>query len=259
MEDNWHYAIAGQGARGPVSKYDLGRILHARALHAGNGGSDFLVWRPGMSDWARPENVAALRDSFPSPPPIQEAAWAANPTPAETAASSNKNTDGGPYPSSVTHPWRRYFARIWDIYVFVFVLAFFVGILFPSVFAAQQSKADQKLQEWLFQIMGLFAFVPFEAFCLHIFGNTMGKALYGIRISTRSGDNLSLSAALKRSFLVLMRGLGFGIPLVSLVTLANAHTALQRDGISSWDRGLCCIIHHRPISYFRIFVLIVTW
>jgi hypothetical protein len=52
--------------------------------------------------------------------------------------------------------------------------------------------------EWIYQIAGFIAYAPFEAFCLHIFGNTLGKALYGIRVSALSDGNMSLPAAFKR-------------------------------------------------------------
>jgi hypothetical protein len=54
MDDNWHYATAGTGARGPISKSDLGHVLRTEPFA--------WVWCPGMTDWAQAADVPALRD-----------------------------------------------------------------------------------------------------------------------------------------------------------------------------------------------------
>jgi len=54
MDDNWHYATAGTGATGPISKSDLGHVLRTEPFA--------WVWCPGMTDWAQAADVPALRD-----------------------------------------------------------------------------------------------------------------------------------------------------------------------------------------------------
>jgi hypothetical protein len=245
MEDNWHYAIAGEDARGPISTYELGHIL------AGTDASRLLVWRPGMPDWAAPGDVPALK-GFLHPSAGDSRPGLSGPgTTAEGATEA-------PWPSAVTHPWRRYFARILDTTCFVVVFFLFIGILFPSLFAPP-AKGTERLMDLFFQVIGFIAYAPFEAFCMHIFGNTMGKALYGIRVTTRTDDDMSLPAALNRSFRVLVQGIGLGIPIISLVTLLTSYNTLRQEGVTSWDRRLDCIITHRPFSYLRIVMLTVTW
>jgi uncharacterized RDD family membrane protein YckC len=231
MEDDWHYAVTGDGARGPISKHELGRIL----ADLGTGTSSLLVWRPGMSNWAPPGDVPALRE-FLQP-----------------------RVDGEPWPASVTHPWRRYFARILDTTFFVVVFFLFIGILFPSLFDSPPAKGAERAMEWLYQIAGFVAYAPFEAFCMHIFGNTVGKALYGIRVSAPTGGNMGLAVASKRSFHVLVRGIGLGIPVVCLITLLTSYNTLRHDGVTSWDRQLGCVVTHHPLSHLRIFMLTAAW
>ena len=48
------------------------------------------------------------------------------------------------------------------------------------------------------------------------FGATAGKALLRVKVTNPDGRNLSYPQALSRSFNVWLRGLGIGIPLVSL-------------------------------------------
>jgi hypothetical protein len=54
VDDNWHYATAGTGTRGPISKSDLGHVLRTEPFA--------WVWCPGMTDWAQAADVPALRD-----------------------------------------------------------------------------------------------------------------------------------------------------------------------------------------------------
>jgi hypothetical protein len=58
---------------------------------------------------------------------------------------------------------------------------------------------------------------------------------------------------------VLVRGLGLGIPIVSLVTLVNAYSTLRHDGVASWDQDLGCTVTHRSFTFVRIFMLTVMW
>src|SRR5262249_42232269 len=136
------------------------------------------------------------------------------------------------YNSSLLHPWRRYFARTIDICIFA-IIASVLPALFPEM------EGDKPLRAFVLNFfISLVIYIVLEAVCLNVFGTTVGKSLYGIRVTTKTGERLRFFTALERSFLVWMRGLGLGIPLVSLITLIHAHTSLSENGQSSWDRDL---------------------
>src|SRR5947209_13453119 len=59
---DWYHARGGQHV-GPVS---LGEL--AQRLHAGEVGSDDLVWREGMPDWQPARTVSELAGALPAGP-----------------------------------------------------------------------------------------------------------------------------------------------------------------------------------------------
>src|SRR5262249_35958050 len=155
------------------------------------------------------------------------------------------------------HPWRRYFARMIDMYLFAVPFFFFIGMLFPELFSPGSSTSRQT--EYLYSLMAIAAYVIFETICLNVFGNTLGKVLYGIRIKTDEDRGIAFSVALKRSLAVWFRGLGCGIPIFALVTTIVAYRTLKRDGQTSWDRDFKCTVFHDELSVFRWIVIGVAW
>ena len=91
------------------------------------------------------------------------------------------------------------------------------------------------------EVFGLFmvtvlVWILIEALQLALFQTTLGKYMLKIRIAKKSGDRISFTEALKRSFHIWWRGLGTGFPLLALITLPVALTRLVFKGESSWDR-----------------------
>jgi hypothetical protein len=161
--------------------------------------------------------------------------------------------------SLAVHPWRRYFARFWDIYFFGIIFFFVLGFVFPNLFDTGESKASDRTAEQLWGMLVVLAYVPFEALCTNVFGTTLGKALYGIRVGTETNEPLTLSTAIKRSLAVWVRGWGLGIPIVALFTLVVAYRNLKKDGRTTWDRDFSCKVSHDSLSGARWFLIAIVW
>src|SRR5262249_27836304 len=153
------------------------------------------------------------------------------------------------------YPWRRFFARMFDLYTFFIAFFIFLGIAFPELFL---EAGDSKGRDLLYTIIGVGAFAVFEGFCVSIFGSTPGKSLFGMRVRTSDDGKLGLSDSFKRSFLVWIKGLGLGIPIVGLITLIVGYTTLTGQGQASWDRDLGCRVVTRPLSTIRWIVVVVA-
>lgn len=172
---------------------------------------------------------------------------------------ATKPVQGAP---SNLHPWRRFFARMIDLYFFVllvFLFFFFLEIMWPELFAVEQSRTDARGKDFLYGLAVIAAYSIFEAFCLNVFGGTFGKSLYGIRVAPKAGDRIIFSVALQRSLAVWIRGLGLGIPIVAVVTLLVAYRTLMKNGQTSWDRNFNCVVVHRKLSIARWFVVAIAW
>jgi RDD family/GYF domain 2 len=246
MDDNWYCAEAADRSSGPMTIEELGRILRTKTNSV-----DFWVWCPGMPDWGRAGEQFALRRYF-QPPPI---------TPHSRSPASGQlviDRDDRPILAkeevSSLHPWRRYFARWFDLYIFYLFFFFFLGITFPRMFEGYDKSLDA-----LFAIFGMAAYAVFEGFCLNVFGTSLGKRLYGIKLTRADKDGFILSVAFKRSFAVWVRGLGIGIPIVAIITSIVAYRTLKREKQTSWDRDFQCITTHSELSALRWISIVAVW
>ena len=150
---------------------------------------------------------------------------------------------------SQTRPWLRWAARIFDFFLFstlMGILIGFMGLIYPSALNIPDGALEYLL---------MFAYVFVEPIMLCSWGTTPGKALFKIRLRRQNGKKLYYSQALSRSFSVWVRGLGLGIPLVSLFTLLNSYNSLTKEGITSWDRGGNFSVSHQVLGPLRTIVI----
>lgn len=92
----------------------------------------------------------------------------------------------------------------------------------------------------------IFALFPFvEAVMLHLFGTTPGKAILALSVTTKEGMRPDFGRLVSRGYLCWFYGLGMGIPLVNLCTIARSRRHLEKNGISGWDarNGLLLVPH----------------
>ena len=128
-------------------------------------------------------------------------------------------------------PWVRFWARLLDIADFSLFVALGLHVAKPLV--ALPGVAERSA---ITGLMLLLAWVLFEAMLLVTWGTTPGKWLLRIKIERRDGATVDFSDALRRSFAVWLRGLGCGLPLISLFTMVIAWDRLRENGQTSWDR-----------------------
>jgi uncharacterized RDD family membrane protein YckC len=131
-------------------------------------------------------------------------------------------------------PWKRYFARYFDIYLIATLCGIPLGLLWPSLVVAD-GPLSGRVGELLLGLILLPFVMVIDALFIVWFGNTPGKAIAGLRIVANDGERLRLGRLLKRNFVVYVAGLGLGIPLVSLGTLLNSHTGAKREQDLAWE------------------------
>lgn len=176
--------------------------------------------------------------------------------PVASMADSAPATNGGDLESPAApgrtsaHPWRRWVARITDYYLAAVVFGIATAFV-PSIASLWDNTALASMA-----IVALF--LPVEAWLLSTFGTTAGKALLGIGISA-SSVRPSFSQSLKRAWNVYVRGMGLGVPLVNLFTMAYQHGKVTRLGSASYDRGSELHISHAGVTPLRIVILVFLW
>lgn len=132
--------------------------------------------------------------------------------------------------SQVFHPWRRYFARVLDMSMYTILWSAFIAFAF-HVNLATRSNIGNFLDFFVAIAMMLFL----EPLCLHLFGTTPGKAIFGLRIETHDGRLLSYSEGLERTWSVIGVGMGYNIPIYTLVRLWKSYSLCIENEAQPWD------------------------
>lgn len=145
-------------------------------------------------------------------------------------------------------PWVRFWARMLDVLSFSLIFGLILGLIAPQVLVKPNDAA--------LGIFAFFAWIFVEAVMLSTFQTTIGKWLFKTNISLNSGASISFSDAISRSFKVWWRGLGAGLPIVSLITMNVAHGRLTRNGRTSWDEDTCFSVTHERIGILRVLAAI---
>lgn len=142
-------------------------------------------------------------------------------------------------------PWRRYFARLFDITLLGFITWMLIGYTWYSLAPLQADSLFSNLNPIVDIILTTLLGCLVSGIVLGGFGTTLGKAIFGIRIRTIRGQRLSISDAIARDMSVYFRGLGLGIPIVSLVTMISAYSKLKKNQQMSWDEGLFTVYYRK--------------
>ncbi len=267
MGARWYYLDREQKVCGPLSLDGL-----IGALRGVRPDGDALVWTEGMERWApareRDELRTMLCEVAPSEPPAPPAGGGAY----ENPPTPRRDCDGGqrgiePSPASVaearaapeagkckTHPWRRFFARQLDLVVNYSVWTLLADLLAPD--SALVWLLNMTWYKLFFAVILLF---PVEAGQLRLFGSTLGKRLYAIRIEGAEGRSLNLRRAIRRSWDVVVLGFLLGIPFLQWLTISVSYLRLKRRGVTMWDQMGGFVVRHDPIGWGRVLGITAVW
>ncbi|MBN8510306.1 MAG: RDD family protein [Burkholderiales bacterium] len=208
MQEEWWYSI-GDARKGPVSLLALRQLLLEGTVAHGT-----LVWKEGLADWTPISGVPDLQQVVRAVPPDL-------PRP-----STREQLIALP----LAGPWRRFFARLVDLWVIAlptsFAAAFALARYSPAFSLWIQRPGSEYAFGWLLLPLILLVEVGIVA----MFGTTLGKALLGVTVTTVGAQKLTAVQYLKRQVGVYWFGLGTGFPLVSLFTMARQHGRLKKGG-----------------------------
>lgn len=234
MAEWWHQK---GGARvGPLNKDQLRESLIGGAITPAT-----LVWTEGMAKWTPLGEVDALQDVCHAvPPPL--------PTPEVSAVLSD----------TLASPWRRFFARIFDVWWELLTVSFAISWVLSTTSSAFVAWTQDPVSSQLFTIACLPVAMLLDAVVYRAFGNTPGKALLKVKVRTIRGETLAFGAYVRRNFGLWVKGLALGIPFVNLFTMAAQHSRIKRHEPTSYDEGADYRVCSRPIgaaSYIAFAVL----
>src|SRR6185437_11435312 len=232
------YVRRGEHEIGPVGE-DALRAL----VGTGQITPDTPLWHEGLSGWTGAlelPGVLGPRIAAPvgpravdSPTPGLQPSLAFAPE-SSAATASSSSVDAAPFEPAT--PWRRYWARLIDLTVSMFLVAVMTGAIRPSLIGQLNAAVGAK---WVVLLLLLPVALVLDAGIYQALGNTPGKAIAGIKALTQDGRRmLSAPVYLGRNFGVYFFGIGLGLPLVNLFTLIYGYRRAAAGEMSTWDR-LC--------------------
>ncbi len=148
-------------------------------------------------------------------------------------------------------PWARFLARSIDLGV-VTVSVLGVGVTMAMTLPISESAGRASL--WLVGAMlfGL-ALLGYEAVALSLFGTTIGKAAFGLRISAEDGGLLELKSAYRRAFWAWASGNAcyFFFPAATAFFWWRGYKVLTTTGSTSWDDKIGSVVTQAKIGSLR--------
>lgn len=142
----------------------------------------------------------------------------------------------------VFYPWRRFFARTLDSFLYEIILAAFL-VFVLNINISNRSNWGSILDSFIVILMMLFL----EPLWLKLFRTTPGKAIFGLYIENLDGRNLSYSEGLARMWEVIAIGLGYNIPIYNIVRQVKSYRKCVDREIQPWDENLSYTIRDTKI------------
>ena len=130
-------------------------------------------------------------------------------------------------------PWRRYFARIFDLGIAELIIYAILCLCFDV-----NVRQIPSLVDWVLGFLGWALLLPLEALCISRFGTTPGKAIMGISVTDAYERPLSFGDAAMRTWELFGRGYGYQIPIYSLYRCWKSYKEVKNGEELEWDQGL---------------------
>lgn len=160
-----------------------------------------------------------------------------------------------PLPAEFTVPstampagaWRRWFARIVDIAL--------MGAAWGITGMASRSGIEN---EYATSLVTGILLVPIAAGFLMEWGRTPGKAFMRLRVVDGSGRSPDFRTALKREVGVLVKGLAFFLPLISLFTVIRQYNRHREGLVASYEPSGVQVVGDERLTRVRIALAWIT-
>lgn len=152
----------------------------------------------------------------------------------------------------VFYPWRRYFARTLDIFLYNTFWSAILGLIF-HVNLTTRSNFGRLIDLIIVTAIMLFL----EPILLHLFGTTLGKMIFGLRIESSDGKRLSYGEGFERTWGIIGAGFGYNIPIYNLIRLWRSYNLCKENEIQPWDEYIAYTI--KDTKAYRSVVFVGTY
>ena len=151
----------------------------------------------------------------------------------------------------VQAPWRRFFARTFDFFLYTSLLNLILVLLGVNISGAGTGLSV------LTTVVGLLFMFLLEPVFLSRWGTTPGKAILGLFVTDHDGGRLTYGEAYQRTQLVLVQGMGLCIPIYEWVRNYKCYTAVQDGKVLDWENDSLLVLKDtklwRPILLVAVY------
>ena len=186
-------------------------------------GAQLICSDCGMEDFHVVQTVA---------PPPRRPTYTPLVPPSAPSNPSPRSADDDPNDSTFVSPWARWAARTLDLAVSTIFGFIVVGIFLAIIGCDIENISDAGAM-----IMGIPAGLLLDALCYQIFGWTLGKWLFAVKVRHHDGFRLTFGEYFKRNCWMTIKGLGLCIPIVTLITEVVQYNRLRAGKCASYDEG----------------------
>lgn len=224
---------------GPFHDYEL-----RRKIESGELPRDTPAWHEGLDAWRPLSEIPLFKDEFDW---VHLEDLASGASPGDEAAELLDSAAAAP-PLAGPVLWRRFWARWFDIHVYV-------AVWWLGMWACGRNIESVLNNLWI-MVVQLVPWFILESILIHRYGATPGKWLLGLRVVNTNGSALSLAAATLRSFRILVGGIGFGWSLLALFCQTLSFFTARRLGNALWDHAAGHRVLSQPLIAWRILTLV---
>jgi len=173
-------------------------------------------------------------------------------------------------------PFARFWARIFDYLLVVFVVyavvgapklpgmdgdvtitQMFSGEYWESIRTASEQPEFRRVSNA--HVVALVLWTILEGLLIAQFGTTPGKWLLNLRVSNSAGTRPSTQQAVLRSLYVWFLGVGMWLPMLSIGTMLFGLYSLMSRGVTIWDRNLGTRVLQGRMTAPRILLVIAAF
>lgn len=162
---------------------------------------------------------------------------------------------GKPVTSNLQSPWRRFFARGMDLFIYNAIWGIFLTFVM-NVNVSIRSQGAGILDT----IVAFSMMLLLEPLMLALFGTTPGKWILGLRVEDHDGRYLYYTEGLSRTWTVILRGFGLNIPFYRIYRQWKSYSACKEGETLDWEHDSVLILadqkHRRTVTYIGINVAI---
>jgi uncharacterized RDD family membrane protein YckC len=135
--------------------------------------------------------------------------------------------------------WQRFWARSTDLIIEIFTVVMILLLVF---------SLDKLCENYYAKLLIILTVIPvailLDALTYKICGNTLCKKLFSIKIVDAKNLPLTANAYLKRNFLLLLYGLGFGIFPLCLFAAAWQYQKIDKGEETTYDQKFHYQVFH---------------